>query len=179
MIALRQVRLGAAAALALVLAACSGDGFATGPEALVQSSVVAAADASPTLLSCPNLRGKSASRRIGPNGGSVTIAGTKLIVPPGAVSAETELVMSIPVSQYLEIDIVADGREHFEFERPVTIRVNYAHCRSEEADLASLSAWHVDDATHDFLQGMESVDDKRGRKVTFQTDHLSRYAIAW
>lgn len=177
--ALKQVRLGAAAALALVLAACSGDGFATAPEPIVQSSVIAAADAGPTLLSCPNLRGKSVSRRIGPTGGALTIAGTKMIVPAGAVRAETEFVMSIPASEYLEIDIVADGREHFEFERPVTIRVNYAHCRSDEADLASLSAWHVDDATRDFLQGMESVDDKRGRKVTFETDHLSRYAIAW
>ena len=176
--ALQQARRCAVAALALALVACSADGSLTGPEPVVQSSVAALQETGPSLLVCPSLESRSASKRIGPRGGSVTVAGTRLEVPAGAVRAETDFVLTIPASRYLELDIVAGGQQHYEFAKPVTIRVNYAHCRSDAADLEALSAWHVDPA-HGFLENMHGLDDKRGRKLTFETDHLSKYAIAW
>ena len=176
--ALQQARRCAVAAIALALVACSADGSLTGPEPVVYSSVAALQDVGPALLVCPSLQSRSASKRIGPRGGSVTVAGTRLVVPAGAVRAETNFVLTIPASQYLELDIVAGGQEHYEFAKPVTITVNYAHCRSDTADVEALSAWHVDPA-RSFLEEMPGLDDKRGRKLTFETDHLSKYAIAW
>lgn len=176
--ALQQARRCAVAAIALALVACSADGSLTGPEPVVNSSVAPLQDVGPALLVCPSLESRSASKRIGPRGGSVTVAGTRLVVPAGAVLAETDFVLTIPASQYLELDIVAGGEEHYEFAKPVTIRVNYAHCQSETADVEALSAWHVD-PVHTFLEEMPGLDDKQGKKLTFETDHLSKYAIAW
>lgn len=176
--ALQQARRCAVAALAFALGACSADASLTGPEPVLQSSVAAVQDAGPSLLVCPSLESRSASKRIGPEGGSLTVAGTKLLVPAGAVPTETNFVLTIPASRYLELDIAADGQEHYEFAKPVTIRVNYAHCRSETAEVEALSAWHVD-PSHRFLENMYGLDDKSGRKLTFETDHLSKYAIAW
>lgn len=176
--ALQQARRCAVAALALALVACSADGSLTGPELVVHSSVAAPQDDGPALLVCPSLESRSVSKIIGPRGGSITVAGTRLVVPAGAVRAETNFELTIPASQYLELDIVAGGREHYEFSRPVTIRVNYAHCRSETAEVEALSAWHVD-PSRVFLEEMPGLDDKRGKKLTFETDHLSKYAIAW
>lgn len=177
--ALQQVRRAAVAALALALVACSADESLTGPEPTLQSSVAALQDASPSLLYCPTRDSRSVARRIGPDGGALTLAGTRLIVPAGAVPTETEFVLTIPASDYLELDIVAGGHEHYQFAKPVTIRVNYAHCRSDTADMEALTAWHIDPSSGSFLENMDGLDDKRGRKVTFETDHLSKYAIAW
>ena len=177
--ALKQVRRVAVSALALALVACSADESLTGPEPLAQASVAALQDASPSLLYCPTRDSRSVARTIGPNGGQLTLAGTKLIIPAGAVPVATNFVLTIPASDYLELDIVAGDRQHYEFAKPVTIRVNYAHCRSDTADVEALSAWHIDPSTGSLLENMGGFDNKHGRKVTFETDHLSKYAIAW
>jgi hypothetical protein len=177
--ALNRVRRGAAVWLTLAVTACATDATLTGPEPTVQSSVASLQDVGPTLLSCPTNTTTTASRRIGPAGGVLTLAGTKLRVPAGAVAAETEFVITIPASPYLELDISATGHEHYRFASPVTVTVNYARCKSKQAEIEALSAWHIDASTRDFLEDMGGIESKAGRKITFDTDHLSGYAIAW
>ena len=172
-------RRDAVALLALALVACSTDGSLTGPEPVQQSVAASVQSSGPTLLSCPTEFSTSVSRRIGPKGGMLNLAGTKLRVPAGAVPVETEFVLTIPASPYLELDISAVGHEHYRFAAPVEVTVNYARCRGTEVELAPLSAWHIDLETRDFLENMGGLESKAGKKITFETSHLSGYAIAW
>jgi hypothetical protein len=167
------------ACLGLAVAACSGDSPLTAPEASMQASVASFEPAGPIRLHCPSSESRSVSRRIGPRGGTLTLAGTRLVVPRGAVPVETEFVLTLPASDWLELDIAAGDAEHYTFARPVEITVNYARCRTAAADTEALSAWYVDGATGDFLRDMGALDIKAGKKISFETDHLSKYAIAW
>lgn len=177
--ALIQIRRGAAVCLTLAFAGCSADSPLTAPEATLAANVSTPGADAPLPLLCPTAESLSAAKRIGPKGGTLAIAGTKLVVPRGAVPVETEFVLTIPASEWLAVEIVAGGAEHYSFARPVTISVSYARCRTGVAEHEALSAWHVDGSTGDFLEEMGGIDSKRKNQVTFETDHLSKYAIAW
>ena len=177
--ALSQIRRGAAVCLTLAIAACSADSPLTAPESSSQASVAAPESADPVPLYCPHSESLSAAKRIGPKGGTLNLAGTKLVVPRGAVPVETEFVMTIPAGDWLELDIDAGGAEHYSFARPVTITVNYSRCATRAAETEALSAWYVDEASGALVQDMGAVDIKAGKKLSFETDHLSKYAIAW
>jgi hypothetical protein len=177
--ALFQIRRGAAVWLTLAIAACSADSPLTAPEYSLETSVAELQSADPVRLYCPHIESLSAAKRIGPKGGTLNLAGTKLVVPRGAVPVETEFVLTIPAGDWLELDIDAGGAEHYSFARPVTITVNYSRCGTRAAETEALSAWYVDETSGDFVQDMGAIDLKAGKKLTFETDHLSKYAIAW
>ncbi|NIR59037.1 MAG: hypothetical protein GWO02_05710 [Gammaproteobacteria bacterium] len=84
----------------------------------------------------------------------------------------------MPESRYLEIDLRADGQEHFEFVEPVEVTIGYTRCARHDLDQHSLSAWEIDPDTKVLLEGMPSRDDKDHRAVTFTTTHFSNFAIA-
>ena len=175
---LRQIRRVAAVWLSLAVVACSPDSPLTAPEPTFDASVTSL-ESGPTPLVCQMRRERSATMRIGPLGGSVNVGGTRMVVPAGAVAEPTDFVLTLPASSTLELDISAAGHEHFRFARPVTVTVSYAHCKSDAALAEQLSAWYVDSESGAFLQDMGAIDSKRAKALTFETDHLSGYAIAW
>jgi hypothetical protein len=154
------------AALPLVFLSCFNDGptVSTGPR----------------LLNCPNYVPQVATLVADPIlGGTLTLAGTTVSVPAGAVSSLTTLIVTIPVSQYMEIDVSAQGLTSFLFNTPVTITVDYSRCTSPKSYNKTLDAWHINTVTKEFIEDMNGTDDKAARKVTFQTGHLSGYALAY
>jgi hypothetical protein len=86
--------------------------------------------------------------------------------------------VTVPASNFMEIDVTVAGTEHFLFELPITVTVSYARCSSFLARLLPLTAWHWDPETRQFLERMPSIDNKLTRTVTFTTPHLSGYIIA-
>lgn len=146
--------------------------------AVADPSAIAASPAA-TLFACENSRTRSASAVIGPRGGTVRVAGSALIVPPGAVPTATTFTFTLPESPYLTVDVSAAGVEHYSFARPVAISISYAHCSSASLPDAPLGAWWVDAATLEQLGVMAGVDDRQHRRLTFVTDHLSGYAVVY
>lgn len=132
----------------------------------------------PSLLVCPANTSVSADATIGPLGGLVEAGGTTLVVPPGAVLMEHRFTVTVPASRLMEVQIRAEGYEHFEFLLPVQVTIDYSRCRGNPAVLAALSAYHIDEQTKWLLQLMPGEDDKSSSRYTFVTDHLSGYAIA-
>jgi hypothetical protein len=132
----------------------------------------------PTLLVCPTNDTHSATETIGPSGGTIATSGARLTLPAGAVSQPTTFTLTVPASKYLEIGVEANGAEHFQFERPVTVEVKYSRCAPGSTDSAELSVWYIDPITKLLLENMGATDDKGTRTVTFETGHLSGYAIA-
>jgi hypothetical protein len=157
-----------------VLAACVASGITEpttpGASALRDQGVA-------NLIECPTSESASNSALVTPLGGLVSVGGTSVSIPAGALLAPTTVTVTVPASQYMKVDVSVEGLEHFIFELPVTITLSYDRCNRSNIDHAPLVAWYVDSEDAP-LELMGGVDNKLTRTVTFTTGHLSGYALA-
>jgi hypothetical protein len=129
------------------------------------------------LVECAGGVAHSASALIDPaTGGSVSAAGTTIMLPAGAVSSPTEVTLTVSSAQYLEIDIRADAPATVQFEQPALVSLDYSRCRSTPRG-ASLSVWRIDPETKGLLDKMEGEDDREVRLITFVTSAAARFAV--
>jgi hypothetical protein len=171
-------------ALPLLLAACAdGARNPVAPLAYAGDERLAAREGpvlpSGELLACPSDADVTGSAVIGREGGSLSVGGHELVVPAGAVPKATLFTIEAPASDVLEVVITADKRKDYRFKSPVTVRVSYARCDDAVLPEGSLIAWWIDPATRSKLGEMPGIDDRASRSLTFATDHLSGYAIAY
>lgn len=159
--------------LAALLPACE---TAPGPvEPVEERQLTLETPAAP--LYCPQTTAYSASAVLDEAGGTVSVRGHELQVPAGALPGPVRLDVTVPTGDYLLLDITADGQEHYEFQKPVRIAIDYGHCPDWEAAVP-FSAWYYDPESGTFLEHMGGTDDAPARKHRFYTDHLSGYVIA-
>jgi hypothetical protein len=130
------------------------------------------------LVTCPSKVLALSFAVLGPQGGQLTAGPATLAVPPGALSAARVFAISVPRSRYMDVQILALGDEHFVFDQPVTITLDYSRCDLDELGEESLTAWFVDTESLQPLTPMLTEDDRLARRAVFVTDHLSRYALA-
>jgi hypothetical protein len=143
------------------------------------AALVSTASALSPYVSCPSTQAHSASKMIGPRGGIVGVAGSALLIPPGAVPTETRFTFIVPASDIMQIEAHADGFDHYVFQRPVVITIDYSRCANSVDKLASsFSAWYIDTPTRSALSWMGGVDDRRSHRLFFETGHLSGYAVS-
>ena len=160
--------------LALSIANCSAD--APTSVAPVQSFSLSRVGARHDLLSCPGGDDDAkATAIIGPQGGSLALGGFVMVVPKGAVLDTTTFVMRVPEAKVLKVKIRARGEQHFTFEKPVTITLDYSRCASVPTDP---TAWYVDENTNGELEQMPGANNPGAQTFTLQTGHLSGYALA-
>jgi len=164
---------GGVAALLLALTACSDS---SEPAGSMEPSL--ASSTSATLVECPSDQSFQTSGDVLPTGGSVSLRGHSVTVPSGAVLLPTSISLAEPASQYMQVNLGANGEDHFQFRAPIRVTISYARCSRSNLDKAPLSVWLIDEQTGALLQNMGGVDDKVNRTVTFETDHFSGYAIA-
>lgn len=133
----------------------------------------------PRPLYCPTSTTQTTSAVLDGLGGVLSVAGTTVQVPLGALLAPTKITLTVPASSYMEIDVSVEGTEEFVFELPITVTVSYARCSLNFFQrLLPFDVWHWDPATRELLELMPSVDNKLTRSITFTTPHLSGYIIA-
>lgn len=111
----------------------------------------------------------------GAGGGVFGGHGVNVSIPSGALPGPTRFEVTIPSSVYAEVEIRANGQEHFQFQRPIVIAISYDRCGTPSGPLA---AWHIDPDTKMLLEKMGGVNDVANRRILFSTMHLSGYAIA-
>lgn len=162
------------AAACVGLAACAADQIVS----VKGASQAALTLKEPALIQCPTNETVYSTAIVGPLGGLVDVGGTSIQIPAGALLSPATVTVTIPQSQFMEIDISVQGVEHFVFELPVTVTLSYARCARGNIDLTPLNVWYIDSDTKALLELMGGVDDKLLRAVTFTTDHLSGYAVA-
>jgi hypothetical protein len=174
----------ALALAALAIAACSDAPTDPSSAARMQqhsaalASVSAASSNSSQYLACPSSHTLSASKVIGPRGGILAVDGSALAIPPGAVPVPTRFTFIVPESDIMQIEAHADGVEHYVFQRPVLITIDYSRCAQSVESLPSFSAWYIDTGTRNPLSWMGGVDDRRSHRLFFSTEHLSGYAVS-
>jgi hypothetical protein len=159
-----------AGAFSLAVAACSEPGRSPVEP---QFSTIA-----PSIVECPTSVTHTTSSLIGPLGGVLNLDGSSVTIPLGAVLVPTTFTLTIPAGNYMEIDVSAAGVDHYTFQQPVTMTIDYSRCTRANIDKDPLSIWYIDTSTHQLLQDMGGTDDKVARRVTFGTPHLSGYVIA-
>ncbi len=183
------VRHVALAAAMIAFTACSDGSPIAGPDELsavdyaLDARKAAPDPASPLadhaqLLVCPSTQSYTATAIIGREGGSLSAGGATITLPARAVGRPTLFTMTVPASQYVEVEIVAENKPHFNFDKRVSITLDYSRCGAD-ADEKPLTAWHIDPASKRLLQQMPGRKDRKDNRVSFGTDHLSGYALAW
>ena len=130
------------------------------------------------LISCPTDTTRTVTSRIGPSGGVLAIGNTVVTIPLGAVLFPQDFTLTVPASRYAEIRVRTGTAEHYIFQLPVSMTIDYSRCASPALDAQALSAWNIDSDTKALLAPMVSVDVKLTHTVTFTTIHLSGYAVA-
>ena len=162
-------RMAVVAALAFSVATCGGD----------SSSTAILSPSPPTLLQCPTSQTQTKSALVTTLGATVSLGGTAVQIPAGALLAATTITLTVPASQYMEIAVQANDLTSFLFQQPVSITIDYSRCPAAEANKAPLSVWHIDTQSKQLLENMGGVDNKTTHTITFTTGHLSGYAVAF
>lgn len=163
-----------AAAIIAVAAACTAADI-TGIE---RNATPASRLAGASLVQCPTNATTSSTAVVGPLGGLVNVGSTSIQIPAGALLSPATVTVTVPASNYMEVDISVEGVEHFIFELPVVVTLDYGRCNRANIDTRPLSVWYIDSETKDLLEPMGGVDNKLLRTITFTTGHLSGYAVA-
>jgi hypothetical protein len=165
----------AALSLAAVFATSCADrsaGPLTGPE-----GASLAGSTGPSPLECPVSTTTSKTALIGLLGGVIELNGHRVVIPADAVLMPTEFTLTVPASNYVEVDIKAAGQEHYEFRKPVSLTLSYARCTRTNIDKEALRIFYIDSRTKALIDDMGGTDDKAARTVTTGTDHFSGYVI--
>jgi hypothetical protein len=173
----------ALAAAALLTAACTD--VASGPTALrpaagplrVKDRTTAG---SARLLACePPEAEERTVALVGPLGGTVRLGNTSVEVPAGALLDATLLEVVAPASGVVEYEIHAVGVSHFQFERPVTVTLDFARCAAALPPNAKGEGVYLYREPYEVLEHMGGTVDREARTLTFTTGHLSGYAVAF
>ena len=177
----RRLLPAAAVLLAVVLAACGGDAL-TDPSSPRLSRRLLRGDelAALQLVSCPAEDSElDALGVVSFWGGEIEGTPTTVSVPISAVDENTGIAVSMPASDFLEVQFNANGYEHYTFDRPLTVTLDYSRCPdSSIRSHAALRVVYLDDATKQPLEDMGGVVDSVARTITFQTRHFSSYGVS-
>ena len=185
---------GAVAAIGLLIASGCGDTSPTAPNA--PAAVPSGAQPllglpfppwlppppseNATLIQCPSTSPtQSTTSIIGPLGGTLAIGATQVLVPAGALLTDETITLTIPASQYMEIDVSVEGLDTFLFEKSITVTVDYSRCSSINLFSPPISVWHIDSDTKALLENMGGLDLRLLKRSIFSTGHLSGYALAF
>ena len=131
------------------------------------------------LVSCPTTTSLTTQAVVGPLGGTVSLGATTVAIPSGALSAPTLITLTIPASEYMEIDVRANDLLSFVFNKPIGVRIDYSRCDNPVLSTAKLSVWHIDTESKALLENMGGTNDRENRSISFTTGHLSNYAVAF
>lgn len=131
-----------------------------------------------TLVECPSNESESATGTLDVRGGSIALGRHRLNVPALALLKSTHFELTDPVTNYVILDLKANGKDAFEFRRTAEITIDYSRCTRSNIEKGPLTVWKIDPVTHTLLEPMGGTDDKVARTLTFSTDGLSTYAIA-
>jgi len=133
----------------------------------------------PRLLLCPSDETQQTTGLIGSLGGTLSLLGTSVTIPGGALLGDTQVELTIPAGQYMEVDLTVNNGQHINFLQPVVVTINYSRCNRWSTLFKLLSVWNIDQDSKALLENMGGIDNKLTQSITFVTPHFSGFAIAY
>src|SRR5262249_4409018 len=134
----------------------------------VGSSVLTSVD----LLTCTSLPYTKSSATIGPEGGTLRVGTSTLVVPRGAL-AKSVTITGEQISG--KANSVRFSPEGLRFSRPAALTMSYANCLL----IAPAKQIVYTSEALKVLEVLKSLDLRLSRTVSSPIDHFSRYAIAY
>ena len=128
-------------------------------------------------LACPTDVSRRGTAVVGPEGGALVVDGFRVDFPAGAVAQPETFALEVAAGTYLEIEVHAEGYEHYAFATPVTVTLDLSRCGGLLP--SGLRAWYIDSQSKALLEPMGGIVDLSTRTLRFQTPHFSGYTIAW
>jgi hypothetical protein len=127
----------------------------------------------PTPVACPAAEAATASVRIGPRGGVLRIAGSRLVVPPGSLRAGIRITAALRGDASGTIDFLPEG---LRFQEPALLVLSAAGCEIPAAGIAAVV--HIG-MQGEILETIAASFDRRRDEVAAPITHFSGYAIAF
>ena len=126
-----------------------------------------------TLLSCPSYVTYTATKTIGPLGGTITVGPHKLVVPPGALTQNVTITATAPAGRYVAVEFKPQG---LTFLAPSALTLSYKQCGL--LSVPPLKIVYIDDEQR-ILEVLVSLQNLLLREVTGKVNHFSQYALAY
>lgn len=126
-----------------------------------------------TVLRCEPQPRVSATKVVGPKGGSIKIGPHSLVVPAGALDSNVTITGTAPPNPSVNVEFAPHG---LQFNRAVEMTIDYKQCIvPETVELGvtyMLNGWYP-------VQKMPSSDLRKDKKITALTDHFSGFVVTW
>ena len=124
------------------------------------------------LLSCSPQPYVSVTKVVGPAGGTIVVGTHRLVIPSDALAGN----YTIRAEQVTgRVNSVRFSPEGLKFARPAKLTLSYGNC----SPLMLLKRVVYTNELLRILELIPSLDDLRGKTVTGDIRHFSRYAVAW
>ena len=127
------------------------------------------------LLKCTPLPAASASKLIGPAGGTLQVGPHVLVVPPGALSQSVLIRAEAPTDVVNSVRLYPEGLQFTRVGAALTM--SYANCNLLGRLLPKRIAYTTERLN--ILSYLLSLDNLLKKQVTGRLEHFSRYAVAW
>lgn len=124
------------------------------------------------LVSCNVTKTHTASKVIGPEGGTLKVGPHYLVVPPKALRKNVLISAVAPKGNYVQIKFEPQG---LQFNRDVALTMSYAECSLLSP--LNLKIVYVNDQQK-ILEVLPTLVSVLTRTATAPTDHFSRYMLA-
>jgi hypothetical protein len=126
------------------------------------------------LLRCTPMPAASASKVIGPAGGSIQVGPHVLVIPPGALSQSVTIRAEAPSDYVNSVRLYPEG---LRFNSAASLTMSYANCNLLGRLLPKRIAYTTEGLN--ILSYLLSIDNIFKKNVTGRLEHFSRYAVAW
>lgn len=126
------------------------------------------------LLRCTPLPAASASKLIGPAGGSLQVGPHVLRIPAGALSQTVLIRAEAPSDVVNSVRLYPEG---LRFKTAAALTMSYANCNLLGRLLPKRIAYTSEQLS--ILSYLLSLDNIFQKQVTGRLEHFSRYAVAW
>lgn len=128
-----------------------------------------------SLLRCDPLPSVTASKWVGPDGGTLKIGPHRLSIPENALDHWVQITATAPSDTVNHVHFDPEG---LQFKKSASLTLSYANCSLVGSLLPKQIAYTSDDLLT-ILDVLKSLDDPLSQKVTGRLNHFSEYAVAW
>jgi len=128
------------------------------------------------LLYCSPLPSGSASKVIGPRGGTINMGPHSISFPAGALSRPVTITAEVVSDSVNSVRLLPEGL-HFNRGRPAVLTLSYGNC-SLLGRLVPKKVVYTNERLR-VLDVLRSVDNILSKEVSASLEHFSRYAVAY
>jgi hypothetical protein len=126
------------------------------------------------LLHCSALPYSSTSATIGSGGGTLVMGPHRLVIPAGALAADTRITGEVLSDNVNSVRFTPEG---LQFQKSATLTLSYRNCSG--AGLLPVKRVAFTTESLGILEQLQSLDQPGDSQVSGALKHFSRYAVAY